>query len=390
MLSINREIFKINPEFAGPSFEPAFPPGLIVLGGQSGGGSPISSVEVFGFEDDNCSLPDLPETRYGLAAFKTSSNQLAVCGGWWEGKPDSTDCLTLDNSLGQWVRGNFEGTLFGEGVRGVATFDNFGVYIIHSWSISHLSNGDLAWALGPHIPMEVECACRVSESSFIIVGQSSRNNILEYSIIKNRWEDADTWPSIITQRKGPGCAATSNILMVAGGVTEEGDVLASVEIFRLDTKSLGRAANMSSPRSFFSLIPVGLTHPRLFAIGGRNKSSQLGDTEFYEEEENHWDEGPRLGEERSSFGVILIKGKFVCAENVTLHTCPTSELEEVCEFPEDQGTHFSLEETCFFFVKSIIIYLMTVNFCYILHFHFSILRNALCRQYSHRLPESRE
>ena len=77
-------------------------------------------------------------------------------------------------------------------------------------------------------------------------------------------------------------------------------------------------------------------------------SSQLGDTEFYEEEENNWDEGPRLGEERSSFGVILIKGKFVCAENVTQHTCPTSELEEVCEFPEGQGTHLSPKETCLF------------------------------------------
>ena len=129
---------------------------------------PLSSIETFGFEDDNnCTIPNLPETRYGLAAFKTSSGKLSVCGGWWEGKPDSTDCLTLDTSNGQWTRGSFEGNLFGDGARGTATFEDYGVFIFHPWSISHLGIGSVTWVLGPETPVEVECACKVSEFSSI-------------------------------------------------------------------------------------------------------------------------------------------------------------------------------------------------------------------------------
>ena len=129
---------------------------------------PLSSVETFGFEDDNsCNIPKLPETRYGFAAFKTFSNQLAVCGGWWEGKPNSTDCLTLDQSEAQWVRGAFKGSLSGEGVRGVATFEDHGIHIIHSWSTSFLEKGNDTWVQGMRTPIEVECACKVSDSSFM-------------------------------------------------------------------------------------------------------------------------------------------------------------------------------------------------------------------------------
>ena len=327
--------------FAGTSLEPAAPPGLIVLGGQSVDG-PLSSVETFGFEDDNnCNIPKLPETRYGFAAFKTFSDQLAVCGGWWEGKPDSTDCLTLDQSKAQWVRGAFKGSLFGEGVRGVASFEDHGIHIIHSWSTSFLENGNDTWVQGIiRTPIEVECACKVSDSSFVIVGSNSRENVLEYSVTKELWEDLDTWPEMRTKRKGPGCAATSQFLIVAGGVTDQGEVLASVEIFRLDKKSLGRAANMSSPRSFFSLVPVGLIRPRLLAIGGRSATSFLQKTEFYDEEENQWDEGPQLGAERSSFGAIMIEGKITCTENLPPHSCPTTEAGTMCAFSDNKGTFF--------------------------------------------------
>ena len=66
----------------GVSQEPPSPPGLLVLGGQTKEG-PSSSVETFGFE--NCTIPPLPESRYGFGSFLTPTEppQLAVCGGWW-------------------------------------------------------------------------------------------------------------------------------------------------------------------------------------------------------------------------------------------------------------------------------------------------------------------
>ena len=301
-----------NETIPGGSLAPSAPPGLVVLGGLAPDG-PLSSAETFGFEDDKCNIPHLPDSRYGLAAFKTSSNQLVVCGGWWESKLDSTDCLVLHASEGQWVREMFKGHLFGEGVRGVATFEGTGTYIFHSTSASILPSGSDTWIRGPETPVETECACKLSDSSFAIVGSNSGNNVLEFSITNKRWEPIDTWPEMRTKRKGPGCAATPYYLLVAGGVTDQGEVLASVEIFWLQSRALGRGRDMSSPRSFFTMIPVGLKRPKILAIGGRNGEFFLETTEFWEEEDNQWERGPQLGTGRSAFGALMIHGEYACS-----------------------------------------------------------------------------
>ena len=310
----------------GSPIEPITPPGLVVLGGLSQDG-PLSSAETYGFEDDECSIPQLPEPRYGLAAFKTSSNELAVCGGWWEGKANSTDCLTLDTTKALWVKGTLKGNLFGEGVRGSASFERIGTYIFHRTTASLLLSGSDTWVLGPESPVDAECGCRLSDSSFAIVGSNNGNNVLEYSITSKNWEPIDTWPEMRTKRKGPGCAATPYYLLVAGGVTDQGEVLSSVEILWKETKALGRGQDMSSPRSFFTLVPVGLLRPKILAIGGRNGASFLKTSEFWEEEDNQWEEGPELGTARSALGAIMIQGDFVCSSNTSLQPqyCPAAE-----------------------------------------------------------------
>ena len=327
--------------FSGSSIEPLSPPGLLLLGGLASDG-PLSSVETFGFEDDECRIPQLPEPRYGLAAFKTSSNQLAVCGGWWEGKPDSTDCLTLDMAEAQWVRGTLKGNLFGEGVRGSASFDGVRTYIFHSKATSYLESGSDTWVLGPESPVETECGCRLSDSSYAIIGSNSGNNVLEYSVTKKKWEPIDTWPEMRTKRKGPGCAATPYYLLVAGGVTDAGEVLATVEILWVKSKSLGRGQDMSTPRSFFNLVPVGLVRPKILAVGGRYGTLLLKSSEFWEEEENLWEEGPELGTGRSSLGAIMIEAEHVCTKKETVppHSCPAmkDEIEETCSFANNSDT----------------------------------------------------
>ena len=223
------------------------------------------------------------------------------------------------------MRGTLKGDLFGEGVRGSASFEGIGTYIFHSTTTSFLPSGSDSWILGPwdtwnlgpETPVEAECGCKLTNSSFAIVGSNSGNNVLEYSITSKNWEPTDTWPEMRTKRKGPGCAATPSYLLVAGGVTDQGEVLSSVEILWVQTKALGRGRDMSSPRSFFTLVTVGLLRPKVLAIGGRNGASFLKTTEFWEEEENVWEEGPSLGSGRSAFGAIMIQGKHVCTTNTS-------------------------------------------------------------------------
>ena len=94
------------------------PLGLYLIGGKDSNSKSLSSVEVLGF--DNCSVPDLPEWRYNHASFVTKWGALAVCGGFWDGKPFSSDCLVLNKTSKKWER-NVLGDIFGNTVWELST-----------------------------------------------------------------------------------------------------------------------------------------------------------------------------------------------------------------------------------------------------------------------------
>ena len=316
---IHHPKFHINKKgCAGATLEPLPPPGLLVLGGQSKEGQ-FTSIETFGFE--NCSIPPLPETRYGFGSFITPTQppQLAVCGGWWMGKPNSTDCLTLNVTSAQWERGKFINGLLGNNVRGVINMDGQGVFIVHSTSISFLATGSQTWVAGPVFPASAVCGCNVSSTSFVTIHMSETHNVREYSVKNSKAEPkpVDSWPSLLTKRYGPGCGATLYHLVVAGGVSEWGDeVLTSVEVFHIESKALKKGGNLRQARAYFQMIPVGSTHPRLLAVGGQSGTLTVDTSEWWEEEENSWEEGPALSTGRSSFGAIMATKRLVCAETI--------------------------------------------------------------------------
>ena len=167
------------PPMLGISKEPPSPPGLLVLGGQSEQG-PFSSIEAFGFE--NCSIPPLPETRYGFGSFLTPTEppQLAVCGGWWMGKPNSSDCLTLNVVSGQWERGMFTNGLLEDGVQGVINLDGEGIFVVHSIGISILETESESWFAGPVFGAPAVCGCNISSSSFVTIHMNATNNVRQY------------------------------------------------------------------------------------------------------------------------------------------------------------------------------------------------------------------
>ena len=316
--------------------EPPSPPGLLVIGGQSTKGQ-FSSTETFGFE--NCTIPTLPETRYAFGSFMapTEPPKLAVCGGWWMGKPTSTDCLTLNVTSGQWERGTFTNGLLGDDVRGVINMEGQGVFVVHSTGISVLALGSQSWVAGPAFPTSAECGCNVSSTSFVTIHMNDTHNVREYSVIEGNAETRpiDSWPNLLTKRHGPGCAVTSQHLIVAGGVSDWDEVLTSVEIFHIETKALRRGGDLRQARAYFQIIPVGSKHPRLLAIGGQNQTSTLATTEWWEEEENSWEEGPALSTGRSHFGALMAPPHLVCTEiDPPAHSCPAAQnTGQICNFP---------------------------------------------------------
>ena len=316
--------------------EPHSPPGLLILGGRSTDG-PLTSLESFGF--DNCSIPPLPEIRYGFGSFITPVEppQLSVCGGWWMGKPISTDCLTLNITSGQWERGSFKNGLLGDGVRGVISLEDLGVFLVHSTGVSFLQSGSDTWVAGPMFATSAECGCNVSSKSFVVIHMADTHNVLEYVVTDGETEPRprDTWPSLLTKRYGPGCAATLSHLVIAGGLSSLDEVLTTVEVFHIRTKALKRGGSLQRARAFFQMIPVGTTFPRLLAIGGTNGTTALDTTEWWEEEEDTWQEGPRLASERANFAAVMSSSQLVCSETgLTDHSCPLAGNSSLtCTFP---------------------------------------------------------
>ena len=323
----------------GTSLEHRSPSGLLLLGGQSTE-EQLASIETFGFED--CTIPPLPETRYGLGSFiiPTQPPQLAVCGGWWMGKPISSDCLTLNVTSGQWERGTFNNGLHEDGVRGLVDIEGHGIYAIHSTGMLFLAPASKSWVAGPAFQTSAVCGCKVSSTNFVTIHMSDTNNVREYSVSNGgeaRPLPKDVWPNLLTKRRGPGCSATPYHLVVAGGVSAWDEVLTSVEVFHIATKALKKGGNLQQARAYFQVIPVGSTHPRLLAVSGQNGISTVDTTEWWNEEENSWEDGPSLSKGRSNFAALLAPPHLVCSEiDPPAHSCPAAQ-GETCVFPTVEG-----------------------------------------------------
>ena len=253
------------------------------------------------------------------------------------GKPTSTDCLTLNVTSGQWERGSFTNGLLGEGVRGVINMEGQGVFLVHSTGISFLAPGSESWIAGPIFSTSAVCSCTVSSTSFVTVHMSDIHNVRGYSVTngKPEPEPIDSWPTLLTKRHGPGCGATYHHLVIAGGVTDWDEVLTSVEVYHIESKALKKGGSLRQARAYFQIIPVGSTHPRLLAVGGHGVYSTMDTSEWWEEEEDSWEEGPALSRGRSNFVALMAPPHLVCSEiDPPPHSCPADQNNDhLCIFP---------------------------------------------------------
>ena len=96
--------------------------------------------------------------------------------------------------------------------------------------------------------------------------------------------------------------------MVAGGINEAGEVLKSVEIIYISSKSSKMANNMLKPRAHFHLIVLGKT---ILAIGHENETS----IEVWENIGDPWKEASvSLNDSRRNFSA-LVSSKLICLES---------------------------------------------------------------------------
>ena len=199
--------------------------GILLIGGLNSNNSGLSSVELIGL--DNCSVPDLPEWRYNHGSFITYWGSLAVCGGWLDSKPWSSDnCLVFNATSKQWEQGLL-GDVLGATVLGVISMD-IGTYLIHPLTSSFLPSGKREWIAGPSPLEEVQCATGISATSFLAFGGKSvcqYDSSIAGPSSKDSWVADGTWPDLQVERYRPGCATLDTLSIVAGGRNELGEVL---------------------------------------------------------------------------------------------------------------------------------------------------------------------
>ena len=114
-----------------------------------------------------------------------------------------------------------------------------GVYIVHVTTISFLASDSDSWTAGPLMWSSAECGCYLTKNSFVTIHSTETDNVQEYATDEQHWKSKDLWPSMSAQRRSPACGATTNLLLVAGGVSGWDEVLASVEFLAVHNSSIG-------------------------------------------------------------------------------------------------------------------------------------------------------
>ena len=290
------------------------PMGLSLIGGKVSDSRTLSSVEVLGLR--NCSIPDLPEWRYNHGSFITEWGSLAVCGGSWDGKPFSSDCLVLDRASKTWER-NILGDIFGNTVLGVVTLD-IGTYLIHPSTSSFLPPGEQKWIPGPTLPAPkgVQCATEMSDTSFFIFSEKTVRQFdssIAGPVHDEGWTVPEKWLDLEVERYRPGCATLNDICMVAGGRNEQGELLKSVEIFSISSKLRGKAEDMLKPREHFILVAIGKT---IAAVGQKDETS----IEIWEGESDPWIAYSEVLNSSRSHLSAIAHSDLACPENSELLT----------------------------------------------------------------------
>ena len=208
-----------------------------------------------------------------------------------------------------------------------------GTFMVHQLTSSFLPSGEREWIAGPNPLEAVQCATRISTSSFLTFsGKSVRqfDSSIAGPSSDEGWTADGEWPNLQLERYLPECETLGALTLVAGGLNNQGELLKSVEIIFLNSKSLGKAKDMLKPREHFNLIALGTT---LLALGGFNERS----IEIWEGVGDPWKEASMsLENPRSQFSA-LASTNLVCSDGpLPPHSCPTLD-GGTCAFPYTNG-----------------------------------------------------
>ena len=300
---------------------------VVITGGynyqQTWGSTNITRTEIFP-RVIGCSLPPLPEGRYGHLTFLSTDlrPKVVACGGI---PRKTTSCLALDVENHRWDE-NVIGPLPQWRALGAAvTVENVGTYLIGGYSSDMASTTDFLaketteWVAGPStpIPLAYPCAVRISKLSILVF---YKKDIREYQVdvanptSNSGWQDASKWPQLQVHRSsGAGCTMIGDKVVIAGG----GSGRSISEVLDISTRTITNTGDLDGNRYYthFATISQG-GQQSAWALGGQSgvlSTSYLKSILQFSPSTKKWTAASATLEEgKSSHGAVVVPRDLVC------------------------------------------------------------------------------
>ena len=266
----------------------------------------LSSTEVLG---SSYPVPSLPLPLHGHITFLTADGLVLTCGGMDGDFNNNFDCFALDASCQSWVP---HSTLPTDKVLPSSVSLPVGVFLFDGrWGGTFLPTGSTEWLEGPHQNNDAAtCAVAISASKFLVIGGSPDPKLVEeFDTGTASWT---SWPPLEQGRSYHSCMRAGNNVVIAGGLDEDMEVIASTTILSINDKSQRPGGDMSFAKDLFQMVNY---KENILAIGGdqgRESGGYGGPgldlVEEWDETTEEWTarEGLRMGTSRFAFGAVSI------------------------------------------------------------------------------------
>ena len=252
---------------------------------------------------------------------------VAACGGYTSNSSEeygrTASCLVLDPINQRWDESRMGSLTVPRYAGAAATLNNIGVFIFggaHFMNIAtseFLAAGTMQWQEGPTLPvgMDRPCAVPITSTSFLAIhGTYIRefDTTIAGPTSSDGWREAVRWPTLQTQRIAqPGCAKIGQKVIIAGGYN--GGILSSTEVLDLVNRQIISGGDMATPRRSFHLATiVSGGEEKIFAVAGRDGSTELNSVEEWVEESSTWKAADNLVQKRNYFGAVAVPRQLIC------------------------------------------------------------------------------
>jgi N-acetylneuraminic acid mutarotase len=141
-------------------------------------------------------------------------------------------------------------------------------------------------------------------SGDLLFGADARRELFEYDPAADTWTELAGMP---TPRLAPGAGVIDDRLYIAGGMSDNGRLMNTLEAYDFDTGEWERLASMPTAREH---VASTVLDGKLYVLGGRTlETDSLDVVERYDPETDTWETLAPLPQDAGSFEAAAVNGR---------------------------------------------------------------------------------